>query len=209
MVKLESSFKNMFLSLLFISAGMSAALGFVYSLTKVPIEIANKQKEIQAVKEVLPDFDNDPTTKVKSIEGIDYYVATNQRQTVGFAVKTFTEKGYSGRFTLMVGFKTDGSINNISILDQKETPGLGSKMKEPKFMNQFLNKNPADFILKVKKDGGQVDAITAATISSRAFCEAVQKAYDGYLKNLKPETNQIPLDSLVPEIRNLLEGGQK
>ncbi len=209
MAKLESSFKNMLLSLLIISAGMSAALGFVYSLTKGPIEIANKQAEIQAVKDVLPAFDNDPTTGVKSIAGIDYYTATNQDKPAGYAVKTFTDKGFSGKFTLMVGFQPDGSINNIKVLDQKETPGLGTKMKDPKFKDQFLGKNPADFKLRVKKDGGQIDAITAATISSRAFCDAVQKAYNGYLENLKGKDNPIISDSLVPDPTNLSEGGQK
>jgi len=209
MAKLESSFKNMLLSLLIISAGMSAALGFVYSLTKGPIEIANKQAEIQAVKDVLPAFDNDPTTGVKSVDGIDYYSATNQGQTAGYAVKTFTDKGFSGRFTLMVGFKPDGSINKIKVLDQKETPGLGTKMKEPKFGDQFLDKNPAIFTLKVKKDGGQIDAITAATISSRAYCDAVQKAYNGYLENLKGKENPLISDSIVPDTTNLSKGGQK
>jgi len=209
MAKLKSSFKNMLLSLLFISAGMSAALGFVYTLTKGPIEIANKKKEVQAITEVLPAFDNDPTAEAKSIAGLDYYVATNQGKTAGYAVKTFTDKGFSGKFTLMVGFKPDGAINNISVLDQKETPGLGTKMKEPKFKNQFLDKNPAIFTLKVKKDGGQVDAITAATISSRAFCDAVQKAYDGYLENLKGNDNPAISDSIVPDPNILLEGGQK
>ncbi len=63
-------------------------------------------------------------------------------------------------------------------LDHKETPGLGTKMTEPEFKEQFTGKNPAEFTLKVKKDGGPVDAITAATISSRAFCDAVQRAYN-------------------------------
>jgi electron transport complex protein RnfG len=209
MAKLESSFKNMLLSLLFISAGMSAALGFVYTLTKGPIEIANKKKEVQAITEVLPAFDNDPTAESKSIAGLDYYTATNQGQPTGYAVKTFTDKGFSGKFTLMVGFKPDGVINNISVLDQKETPGLGTKMKEPKFKDQFLGKNPGEVKLLVKKDGGQIDAITAATISSRAFCDAVQKAYNGYLENLKGKDNPIISDSIVPDPTNLSEGGQK
>jgi electron transport complex protein RnfG len=209
MAKLESSFKNMLLSLLFISAGMSAALGFVYTLTKGPIEVANKKKEVQAITEVLPAFDNDPTAASKSIAGLDYYVATIQGQPAGYAVKTFTDKGFSGKFTLMVGFKPDGVINNISVLDQKETPGLGTKMKEPKFKDQFLGKNPGEVKLLVKKDGGQIDAITAATISSRAFCDAVQKAYNGYLENLKGKDNPIISDSIVPDPTNLSEGGQK
>jgi electron transport complex protein RnfG len=64
------------------------------------------------------------------------------------------------------------------VLSHKETPGLGTKMTEPRFSSQFLGKNPEDFTLKVKKDGGQVDAITAATVSSRAYCDAIQRAFN-------------------------------
>lgn len=187
--KLESTLINMILSLLLISAVMAAALGFVYGVTKGPIEQVVKKKEIQAVREVLPEFDNDPTKDVKTIDGLKFYLATKTGQPVGCAVKTFTEKGYSGRFDLMVGFKPDGSINQIVVLEQKETPGLGSKMKEPKFKGQFNTLNIAglpDQMVKVKKDGGTIDAITAATISSRAFCDGVQKAYDAYMKNIMP-----------------------
>jgi len=184
--KLESTLVNMILSLLLISAVMAAALGFVYGVTKEPIEQANKKKEIQAVREVLPAFDNDPTKDAKLIDGLTFYFGTNAGKPVGCAVKTFTNKGFSGRFDLMVGFKPDGSVNQIVVLDQKETPGLGTKMKEPKFKDSFVGLNistlPAQQV-KVKKDGGTIDAITAATITSRAFCDGVQKAYDLYMKN--------------------------
>jgi len=85
----------------------------------------------------------------------------------------------------MTGFSPDGKIFNISVLAHKETPGLGTKMSEPAFKNQFNDKNPSEFALKVKKDGGPVDAITAATISSRAFCDAVQRAYNTLEKGEK------------------------
>jgi len=185
MAKLESSLKNMILCLGLISIAMAAALGVVYSVTKDPIEQAQKQKEVQALKEVLPAFDNDPLENMKTEGELALYEALNQGQPAGFAVKTYTDKGFSGRFTLMVGFKADGAVNNIVVLDQKETPGLGTKMKEPKFKDQFLNLNISalkDHKLLVKKDGGTVDAISAATITSRAFCDAVQRAYDLYSK---------------------------
>jgi electron transport complex protein RnfG len=184
--KLESTLVNMILSLLLISAVMAAALGFVYGVTKGPIEKANKQKEIQAVREVLPVFDNDPTKDAKLIDGLTFYFGTKAGKPVGCAVKTFTDKGFSGRFDLMVGFKPDGAINQIVVLEQKETPGLGTKMKEPKFKDQFNALNISSLPkqeIKVKKDGGTIDAITAATISSRAFCDGVQKAYTLYIKN--------------------------
>ena len=82
----------------------------------------------------------------------------------------------------MVGFLPNGCIYNIEVLELKETPGLGTKMTEEKFKGQFKNKNPKNFKLIVKKDNGDVDAITAATISSRAFCDAVQRAYNAFVK---------------------------
>ncbi|MDP4290031.1 MAG: RnfABCDGE type electron transport complex subunit G [Bacteroidota bacterium] len=183
MAKMESTLKNMILSLSLISMAMAAGLGYVYVLTKGPIEEADKAKEVSAVTEVLPHFDNDPIKQKKEIEGLTFYPATNGGQLVGCAVKTYTTKGFSGRFDLMVGFKPDGTIHKVVVLEQKETPGLGAKMNDPKFRDQFMGKNLATYKLKVKKDGGDVDAISAATISSRAFCDGIQKAYDLYMKN--------------------------
>jgi electron transport complex protein RnfG len=111
-------------------------------------------------------------------DSLDIYPAKKDDVVVGYAVNTYTKKGFSGNISLMAGFKPDGTIVNITILEQKETPGLGTKMAEPEFKDQFNDKNPSQFNLKVKKDGGLVDAITAATISSRAFCDAVQRAYN-------------------------------
>lgn len=189
MAKISSSLKNMVLSLTFISLGMSAALSFVYIATKKPIEDSQKKAEIDALKNVLPAFDNDPTIEAKEVDGLTFYVGTSGGNPVGCAVKTFTDKGFSGRFDLMVGFYHDGTINKIAVLDQKETPGLGDKMKTT-WKDQFNEKNPKDFKLLVKKDGGQVDAITASTITSRAFCDAVQKAYDAYMKNYYEQLNK-------------------
>ena len=189
MAKLESSLKNMILSLFLISLVMSAALGIVYNVTKKPIELSSKKGEIEALKNVLPAFDNDPTADAKEIEGLTYYVGTQAGKPVGYAIKTFTDKGFGGHFELMVGLLPDGTINKIAVLNQKETPGLGDKIKT-NWKDQFNGKNPKDFKLKVKKDGGDVDAITASTISSRAFCDATQKAYDGYAKNYPQQKNK-------------------
>ncbi|HNX43023.1 MAG TPA: RnfABCDGE type electron transport complex subunit G [Bacteroidales bacterium] len=194
--KLESTLKNMVLCLFLMSVIMAGALGFVYKITKDPIEQADKQKEIQAVKDVLPPFDNDPTADARDMEGLKLYTATQKGEPVGYAVKTFTEKGFSGHFELMVGFKPDGTINKIVVLNHSETPGLGSKMKEPKFADQFNGMNIGTIPgkqLKVKKDGGTVDAITAATISSRAYCDGVQKAFNVYMNMLNK--NQANVDT--------------
>ncbi len=176
--KIESTLPNMILSLVIISMVMSAALAFVYLKTRGPIENAALQKEAEAIKQVLPEFDSDPALGKIEKDGVVIYNMYKQDEPVGYAVKSSTEKGFGGHIEIMAGFLPDGSIYKVAVLQHKETPGLGTKMSEPKFSGQFPGKNPGDFMLKVKKDGGQVDAITAATISSRAYCDAVQRAYD-------------------------------
>jgi electron transport complex protein RnfG len=183
MAKTESTFKNMVLSLTLISLGASASLGYVYQITKAPIELSILNKKISAIKQVVPEFNNNPDAEMYKLptgegDSLEIYPAKKDSIIVGYAVNTNTRKGFSGNINLMAGFKPDGTIINITVLDQKETPGLGTKMTEPLFKDQFTGKNPSQFILKVKKDGGPVDAITAATISSRAFCDAVQRAYN-------------------------------
>lgn len=183
--KKESNFINMVLTLFIVSAIAAFALGGVYTLTKEPIALAQKQKLENAIKVVLPDFDNIKTIKAPSGDGGDsliLYIGSKNDKIVGTAVKTYTMKGFGGLVELMVGFNPDGSIFNTSVLSHKETPGLGDKMDVSKsnFPIQFKGKNPATYKLKVKKDGGDVDAITAATISSRAFCDAVQRAYNTF-----------------------------
>ena len=183
MKKIKSTLANMILSLTIISILMSFALGFVYIETKEPIDKSQQEKLINAIREVLPPFDNDPTKNaIKMEDNLVLYRATNKGKKVGTAVKTYSQKVYSGTIILMVGFLPNGTIHNISVLDQKETPGLGSKMTEPTFKDQFKCKNPKEYKLSVKQDGGDVDAITASTISSRAFCDAVERAYNAFKK---------------------------
>jgi Na+-translocating ferredoxin:NAD+ oxidoreductase subunit G len=187
MAKTESTFKNMVMSLTFISLAAAACLAFVHEFTKEPIELSNLNKRLDAIKQVVPEFNNNPDAEKYKLptgdgDSLDIYPAKKDNMVVGYAVNTNTKKGFSGNISLMAGFKPDGTIINITVLEQKETPGLGSKMNEPGFREQFNEKNPSQFILKVKKDGGPVDAITAATISSRAFCDAVQRGYNALNK---------------------------
>ncbi len=182
MSKPESTFGNMLLSLTLIALAASACLGFVYELTKKPIETSVLNKKLKAIKEVVPEFNNNPDNEMFRLptgegDSLDIYPAKNDDILVGYAINTYSNNGFSGEIRLMAGFRPDGTILKITVLEHKETPGLGTKMAEPSFKDQFNDKNPSDFILKVEKDGGPVDAITAATISSRAFCDAVQRAY--------------------------------
>ena len=183
MAKTESTFKNMLTALLAIAFFSSACLGFVYELTREPIEMAALNKKLEAIRQVVPEFNNNPDSEMFRLptgegDSLDIYPAKKDTELVGYAVNTYSKNGFSGVIRLMAGFKPDGTIYNITVLQHKETPGLGTKMTEPSFRDQFVSKNPSEFRLKVKKDGGSVDAITAATISSRAFCDAVQRAYN-------------------------------
>ncbi len=190
MSKKESTFLSMVVSLLLITLISGFALGFVNDLTIEPKAKAKLAKKVNAIKLVLPEFDNNPVQDVKKIktavanDSIEVYPAFKNNQFVGAAVISYSEKGFSGLVKIMVGFNADSSIKNIAVLEQKETPGLGTKMKDESFLKQFRDKNPANYNLKVKKDGGDVDALTGATISSRAFSESAKMAYDIFVKNL-------------------------
>ena len=188
--KRESNFINMVSTLFMVSAVAALALGGVYTVTKEPIALAKKKKLEAAIKTVLPNFDTLQMEKIALGDGEDsliFYTASKDKKIIGTAVKTYTMDGFSGKIELMVGFLEDGTINNTAVVSHKETPGLGDKMdvKKDKFPLQFMGKNPANFKLEVTKDGGDVDAITAATISSRAFCDAVDRAYIAFKKEKK------------------------
>ncbi|HKL07703.1 MAG TPA: RnfABCDGE type electron transport complex subunit G [Bacteroidales bacterium] len=191
MAKKESTFINMLLTLFMVTLVASAALGYIYELTKGPIAASKLAKQNNAIKQVVPDFDNKPGEESykMGVDGdtLEFFPAKQNGELVGTAVSTFTNKGFSGNFKIMVGFLPDGTIHNISVLEHKETPGLGDKMQKNKseWSVQFNGKNPADFELKVTKDGGDVDAITASTITSRAFCDAVERAYNAYMEGGK------------------------
>ena len=180
---MESTLKNMVLVLFLITLFASGAVAVVYKLTEEPIAQAKAAKTSTAIGEVVPEFDNDIAATVKTVD-IDggtakIYTAQKGGQPVGYAVETFTNNGFSGLFTLMVGFLPDGTINGIQVLSHAETPGLGSKMEEPGnvLTASFEGNNPANLKLSVRKDGGDIDALTASTITSRAYVEAVDRAY--------------------------------
>lgn len=169
--------------LLVITLVAAAAVGGVYILTKEPIATAKVAKTNAAIAAVIPAFDNDPAAEAMEVtsdgETLKIYPAVKDGASVGYAVETFTNNGFGGKISLLVGFSTEGKIVKIAVLEQKETPGLGDKIDPAKsdFSVQFEGMDPATVKLKVKKDGGDVDAITASTISSRAYIDAVERAY--------------------------------
>ncbi len=186
--KTKSSFINMVLALAIVTGVAAVALGSIFNATKEPIENIKTEKLKEAIGKVLPEFDKlDEVVEIMPEDGEEpllFYKAYNKGEWVGTAIKTYTKEGFSGLIWIMVGFAPDGSIVNTAVLEHKETPGLGDKMEVEKgdFPLQFMEKNPAEYSLVVTKDGGDVDAITAATITSRAFCDAAQRAYDTFIK---------------------------
>jgi len=221
--KKESTFTNMVLVLFLVTLVASAALGGLYELTKEPIAAAKLAKKLKAIKEVVPEFDNNPSEEMYSVkmsekDMLEFYPAKKDGKLVGTAVKTFTTNGFSGYIWIMVGFKPDGTIYNYSVLEHKETPGLGTKM-EPWFKTtdptkakaSIIGKSPATSKFIVSKDGGDIDAITAATISSRAFLDAVTKAYNEYMKKNSKEFKQSDIHSSATQTKqskSKAEGGK-
>jgi len=195
MSKKKSSFINMVVALFVITLVAGLSLGYVNDLTKGPKAKAKLERKVNALKEVLPDFNNNPVSDVKMVasekakDSIEIYTALMNDEVKGTAIIGSSEKGFSGLVKIMVGFMPDGTIKNIVVLEQKETPGLGTKMKDDKFVNQFRGKNPESFNVMPTKDGGDVDALTGATITTRAFGEATQMAYEIFIENNKAEKN--------------------
>ncbi len=189
MSKKKDTFINMVISLFVITIISGFSLGYVNDLTAGPKAKAKLERKVNALKLVLPEFDNNPVEDIllvksdKVKDSVEVYPAYLNSAFVGAAIIGSTDKGFSGLIKIMLGFKPNGDIQNIVVLEQKETPGLGTKMKDEKFLKQFRNVNPSKFNLKVEKDGGEVDALTGATITTRAFSEAAQMAFDEYIKN--------------------------
>ena len=138
------------ISLTIISGACAAVLAYVNSITKEPIAAtAEKAKE---------------AAKLAVLCGEEGYTAEGR-----------SSEGYGGDIVLMVGFKKDKkTVISYKVLQATETPGLGMKLKTPEFADQFAGKDGSS--LKVKKDGGEIEAITSATITSRAVCKAIADA---------------------------------
>ena len=179
----QSSFKNMTICLFAICAVCSSLLAGVYALTKEPIDSAARAKNEAAIKEVLPEsavaIEEERTV---DFEGASYtynLAYDEQGNTVGCALNV-APVGFGGPISIKVSFDANGVICNTKVLSQAETPGLGAKCVEPAFSEQFKGFDPAQKKLAVKKDGGDVDAITASTITSRAYADGLALAVKVY-----------------------------
>lgn len=179
MKKLESSFANMVIVLTIITIIAAACLGAMNNVTAEPIAASKKAKQEAAIKAVLPEFASVDTAIIVNEQKI-FRAYNANGELVGIAIET-AELGFGGDITTMVGFNVNGAIVNYSLLQHAETPGLGSKLVDWFLVKSDIRGAGADQMpLRVSKDGGEYDAITAATISSRAFLNSINKAYETY-----------------------------
>ena len=175
MKKLESTWYNMAIVLTVISVIAGGSLAYVNELTKEPIQQIKAQQLADGIKKVL----NADELKVEAPQVMEDGVEMYQTDK-GTAVKASDANAFSGVLTVLVGFDVNGVITGYQVLETSETPGLGAKANEwfqTGGKGCIVGKNPAEKALTVKKDGGDVDAITASTITSRAFLRCVNKAY--------------------------------
>lgn len=183
--KAQSTLLNMFLSLTVISVVAAATLALVNNVTMEPIAMTKKAQTEMAIKSVVPSFDSLVSDTIGDFVCNRAY--DNSGKLVGMAINVYTDKGFSGRINMMIGFDAQGNIYGYKILQHAETPGLGAKadmwfQKDGK--GSVIGKNPETSDIRVVKDGGEIDAISGSTITSRAFCDAVASAYDIFKQQL-------------------------
>lgn len=179
MKKLESSFANMVIVLTVITVVAAACLGAMNNLTAEPIAASKKAKQEEAIKAVLPEFTTVDEEAIVNKQKI-FRAYNANGELVGIAIET-RELGFGGDVTTMVGFDANGTVVDYSLLAHAETPGLGSKLVDWfKVKSDIRGADANKMPLRVSKDGGEYDAITAATISSRAFLNSINKAYETY-----------------------------
>lgn len=190
MKKLESSITNMVLVLVGVALITGGILAYVNHITEAPIKLQAEKTLADGIKAVMGGVqlsvaENDTikqTIKGKEAVFVVHKTVDSNKQDLGVAVES-TTGGFGGDLKVLVGFDKDGNILGYTILQHAETPGLGAKadkwfQKDGK--GSIIGKNPNKDNLTVKKDGGDIDAITASTITSRAFLLAVTQAYNAY-----------------------------
>jgi electron transport complex protein RnfG len=160
-----------------ISAAACMLLAFTNGVPPAPVSGTAADSLVEALAAVLPEFDNDPraATNTFSEDGVrwTFFVARKEGRFAGAAFVATSPHGYEGAIRVLVGVRADRTIKDIRVLSQQETPGVGSKVTEAPFRSQFAGRSIAGTPWKLRMDGGDIDAVTGATISSRAVTEAV------------------------------------
>jgi electron transport complex protein RnfG len=183
-----NSLPRLILVLTLITAGAGLILSLVEAVTREPIAEQRRLETLRALQAVLPPADNSPDEDtVQLLTGQDrrgrdvfrtFFRGRKKDALSGVAFKVVAPDGYSGNITVMVGVDSEGTVAGIEILSHQETPGLGDKIVLPAFKGIFVGKNLENADWRVKKDGGEFDQITGATISPRAVVGAVHKGLE-------------------------------
>ncbi len=183
------SIAKLAVTLTVICAVAALLLSYVHKITLKPIAYQRQQEKIRALKQVLPPYDNQPTKDVLKVgkENLEVYLAKKGGKVVAVAFRMVSHKGYGGDIEILMGVGIDGKITGVEILSMMETPGLGARIVEPAFKKQFVGKTLKNVKWAVKKDGGDIDQITGATISPRAVTEAVHRGLELFEKTIRPK----------------------
>lgn len=177
----KSNLLNMVLCLFGVCLVCAAILGAVYVVTEEPIRQASQKALEESVGKVLPE--GGVLSEALESDGVQYYESVSNGSVAAYAVKS-TTIGFGGPLTIMVGVLPDGTVYNTSVLSHSETPGLGAKCtSDAGFISQWQGFKGRS---AVRKDGGDVDAITASTITSRAYALAVSNAVE-FVKSIMEE----------------------
>jgi electron transport complex protein RnfG len=180
---------KMIVVLTVISAAASLGLAAFNEKTKPSIAENERQFTLRSIKKAIPDtdapdpcvptpprFDNNPDQDAVCVAGTTVYRGRKGSEIVGLAVVSFGDKAYSGTIKTLVGLNLDGVVTGVEVLKHGETPGLGAKIETCSWRKQLVGKGEKDMVWKVTKDGGGVDQISGATISSRSMIDAILKA---------------------------------
>lgn len=171
------------------------ALSQVYEATREPIAHQKRLEVLRAIRAVLPDIDNEPdkdavrlrlgeATRGESKE-VTFFRGRLHGKLTGVAFVVVSREGYGGNIEIMLGVDPQGTILGVEIVSQMETPGLGVKIAEKRFRQQFVGRRLENTRWAVKKDGGDLDQITGATISPRAVVKAIEQGLQIYQENQK------------------------
>ncbi|MBW2530419.1 MAG: RnfABCDGE type electron transport complex subunit G [Deltaproteobacteria bacterium] len=180
---------KMLLVLTLVAGAAGIGLAAVNDGTAAAIAENERQFTLRSIRKVVPAsespdpcqapepaFDNSPDEDLVCVDGLTVYRGRKGDEVVGLAIVAIGEQAYSGTITTLVGLNLEGTVTGIEVLKHAETPGLGAKIEDCAWRSQLVGKGASDMVWKVVKDGGEVDQIGGATISSRSMIDAVLKA---------------------------------
>lgn len=164
------------------------ALAKVYDFTKEPIATQRRLAKLRAVEAVLPEHENQPDQNTIEVDLGDgdirtVYLGLSKESINGLAFEVTNSEGYGGEIVAMLGLDPNGTIFGVEIVRLAETPGLGAKIANPEFRSQFKGKSLTNTNFMLKKDGGDLDQVTGATISPRAIVKGIKEGLEFFEKH--------------------------